>query len=183
MLQPQYSRIYFGHKESEHVQDIIQQVRAANGAGMYYVSLFSALALPDICAALESPNGEASKAKFIAWFDAHVAPRYNGFLDGESCYYFRCSMLHQGSTHHPRGRYSRIIFLEPGNSGMVFHNNIMNDALNIDVRIFCEDICAAVECWWPTASTQPAFQANIARFVTRHPNGLAPYIVGVPVIG
>ena len=165
------------------MKDIIQQVRVANRAGLYYVALFSALTLPDICAAVESDNGEASKAKFIDWFDNHVAPRYNGFLDGEACYYFRCSMLHQGSTQHPRGRYSRIIFLEPGNNVMVFHNNIMNGALNIDVRIFCEDICAAVERWWLAASTQPAFQANLSRFVTRHPGGLAPYIVGVPVIG
>ena len=165
------------------MQDIIQQVRDANRSGFYYVALFSALALPDICAALESADGEASKGKFIAWFNTHVAPRYNGFLDGEACYYFRCSMLHQGSTQHPRGRYSRIIFVEPGNSGMVLHNNIMNDALNIDVCIFCEDICQAVERWWPGASTQDQFQANLSRFVRRHPGGLAPYIVGLPVIG
>jgi hypothetical protein len=164
------------------MQDIIQQVRTVNKAGVYYVALFSALALPDICAALESANGEASKAKFIAWFDTHVAPKYNGVLDGESCYYFRCSMLHQGSTQHPRGRYSRIIFLEPG-SGMVFHRNIMNDALNIDVKIFCEDICSSAELWWNTASEKPELQANISRSVQRHPTGLAPYIVGMPVIG
>src|SRR5699024_6261516 len=47
----------------------------------------------------------------------------------------------KGSTQHPRGRHSRIIFVEPGQSGIVLHNNIMNDALNIDVHIFCEDIC------------------------------------------
>ena len=90
------------------MQDVIQQIRNANRGGLYYVALFSALALPDICAALESNDGQASKDKFIAWFDAHVTPRYNGFLDGETCYNFRCSMLHQGSTQHPRGRYSRI---------------------------------------------------------------------------
>lgn len=165
------------------MQDIIQQIRAANRAGLYYVALFSALAIPDICAALESVDGQASKDKFIAWFNANIAPRYNGFLDGEACYYFRCSMLHQGSTQHPRGRYSRIIFVEPGSSGMLLHNNIMNDALNIDVRIFCEDVCAATEHWWPAASAQPEFQTNLARFVKRHPGGLAPYIVGLPVIG
>lgn len=165
------------------MEDILQQVRAASKVGAYYVSLLSALTLPDICAALESEDGKASRAKFITWFDAQVAPSYNGFLDGESCYYFRCSMLHQGSTQHPKSKYSRIIFLEPGNRRMTLHNNIMNDALNIDVNIFCEDICAAVEHWWPAASTQPAFQANVTRFVTRHPNGLAPYIVGIPVIG
>ena len=164
------------------MQDIIQQIRAANQVGLYYAALFSALAVPDICAALESADGKASKDKFVAWFNAYVAPRYNGFLDGESCYYFRCSMLHQGSTQHPSGRYSRILFVEPGNSGMVLHNNILNDALNIDVRIFCEDICAATESWWPTASTKPAVQTNLARFVRRYPGGLAPYIVGLPVI-
>jgi len=165
------------------MQDVIQQVRAANGAGLYYVALVSALALPDICAALESADGQASKDKFEAWFNMYVAPRYNGFLDGETCYYFRCSMLHQGSTQHPRGRYSRIIFVEPGRSDIVLHKNIMNDALNIDVRIFCEDLCGAAERWWQGAATQPTVQANLPRFVTRYPNGLAPYICGLPVIG
>jgi hypothetical protein len=165
------------------MKDIIEQVRLANRAGIYYVALFSALALPDICAALESTDGQASKSKFIAWFDTHVAPRYNGFLDGETCYYFRCSMLHQGSTQHPRGRYSRIIFVEPGNSGMILHNNIINDALNIDVRIFCEDICEASEKWWNSVSASQQVQANFSRFVRRYPTGLAPYIGGIPVIG
>lgn len=164
------------------MDDIIEQVREANKAGIYYVALLSALALPDICGALESDDGQASKKKFISWFDDHVAPLYNGFLDGETCYYFRCSMLHQGSTQHPRGRYSRIIFVEPGNTGMVMHNNIMNDALNIDVRIFCEDICDASVRWWNSVSENPNVQANLSRFVRRYPTGLAPYIVGVPVI-
>jgi len=164
------------------MQEIIDQIRAANNANLYYVALLSSLTLPDICAALESDNGEASKAKFIAWFDTHIAPRYNGFLDGKSCYFFRCSMMHQGSTQHPRSRYSRVIFLEPGTSGMTFHNNILNDALNIDVRIFCEDVCLTVERWWPNASMQPLFQVNLSRFVRRYPSGLPPYIVGIPVI-
>jgi len=165
------------------MQDVIEQIRASNAASLYYVSLISALALPDICAALESDNGQASKEKYVSWINTHVAPRYNGFLDGETCYYFRCSMLHQGSTQHPRGPYSRIIFVEPDQSGVVLHNNIMNDALNIDIRIFCEDLCRAAENWWRDNAAQPNVQTNLQRFVTRHPNGLAPYIRGVSVIG
>ena len=165
------------------MQDLLQQIRAANAAGLYYVALFSALALPDICASLESQDGLATGPRYIAWFDQHVAPRYGGNLDGTTCYRFRCSMLHQGRTQHPQGRYSRIIFVEPGVGGNVFHNNVLNDALNIDVRIFCEDSCAAAEAWLPGAQRLPHFQANLANFVTRYPNGLAPYIVGPPVIG
>jgi len=165
------------------MQDLIQQIRAANTGRLYYVALFSALALPDICGALEAADGVATGQRYIDWFNRHVAPRYGGSLDGETCYQFRCSMLHQGTTQHPRGRYSRVIFLEPGATGNIMHNNVINDALNIDVRIFCEDLCGAVESWLRAAQRQPHFQANFSRFVRRYPNGLPPYIVGVPVIG
>lgn len=165
------------------MQDIFQQIRDSNKAGFYYVALISALAIPDICAGLESTNGETSKNKYISWFNTHIAPKYNNFLDGETCYYFRCSMLHQGSTKHSKSRYTRIIFIEPNNHDLVLHNNIINDALNIDVRIFCEDICLAAERWWQAASSQPICKINFSHFVTRYPKGLPPYIVGIPVIG
>lgn len=164
------------------MQHLIEQIRGANRGGLYYVALFSALALPDICGALESDDGRATQQKYTTWFDTQVAPHYNGFLDGQTCYHFRCSMLHQGSTQHPGGRYSRVLFLEPGRPGLIMHNNILGDALNIDVHIFCEDMCTAVERWLPVASAHPAFQANISRFVRRYPEGLAPYVVGTPVI-
>lgn len=162
--------------------DLIKQIRSASEARLYYVALFSALTLPDICGALESNDGQASKRKFIDWFDAHITPRYNSFIDGETCYYYRCSMLHQGSAQLSRGRYSRIIFVEPRQPGIVLHNNVINDALNIDVHIFCMDICEAAERWWQSAAEQANVAANLSRFIKRHPNGLPPYIVGLPVI-
>lgn len=164
------------------MRDLIHQVRAANESALYYVALISSLALPDICAALETNDGHASGANYMAWFDKHVAPRYNGNLNGRSCYYFRCSMLHQGSTRNPRSPYIRIVFAEPGASNLILHNNILNDALNIDVRIFCEDFCQAAELWWQEAETSQIVIKNLERFVTRYPHGLAPYIVGIPII-
>ncbi len=164
------------------MNDILNQIRTANASGLYYVALFSALAVPDICGALEAPDGLSTGARYAAWFDQYVAPTYHGTLDGQTCYQFRCSMLHQGSTQHPKSQYHRIIFLEP-TGGMILHNNVMNDVLNIDVRVFCEDIVAAAESWLPAAQKSPYYQTNLMKFVTRHPNGLAPYIVGVPVIG
>jgi len=62
------------------------------------------------------------------------------------------------------------------------HNCILNDALDIDVRIFCEDLVAAVEAWLPQAKSLPHFARNLSEFATRYPNGLRPYIVGVPVV-
>ena len=165
------------------MQDLLDQIRKASDARLYYVSLMSALALPDICGALEATDGLANGARYEAWFDKHVGPKYSGFLTGADCYLFRCSFLHQGRTQHPRGTYSRILFLEPGTSGYVMHRNILNDALNIDVRIFCDDLVSAVEAWLPEAKKLPHFADNLSQFVTRHPNGLPPYVGGISVIG
>ncbi len=163
--------------------DLLQQTRSAASCQLYYLALNSALALPDICGALEAPDGRASGPRYAAWFDKHVAPLYDGTLDGDTCYRFRCSMLHQGRTQHPKAKYARLVFIEPGATHDVLHNNVLNDALNIDVRIFCEDVVHAVEVWLPSALAQPQVAANIDGFVRRYPEGLPPYVVGVPVIG
>src|ERR1041385_2560782 len=111
------------------MEDFLAQIRAANSANLYYMALFCTLTLPDICGSLEAPNGQAKHPLYTQWFDKYVAPKYYGFLDGETCYRFRCSMLHQGTSrpHSQNGKYSRIIFLEPNSKGFVKHNNVMNE--------------------------------------------------------
>jgi hypothetical protein len=169
------------------LDDLLRQIEAAVAGNAYYLALYAALTLPDICGAMESSDGIATKARYIAWFDARVADRYRvcgrPSLTGDTCYYYRCSLLHQGRSQHPALGYSRILFLEPGASNSVFHNNILNDALNIDVRTFCRDIIAGVRTWQPTASATPEYKTNYPLFMQRYPNGIAPYIVGTPVIG
>jgi len=44
------------------MEDLIRQIRAASAAGLYYLALFAALAIPDICSALETENGKATPA-------------------------------------------------------------------------------------------------------------------------
>jgi len=41
------------------MEDLIRQLRAAS-ASLYYLALFAALAIPDICSALETENGKAT---------------------------------------------------------------------------------------------------------------------------
>ena len=165
------------------MQDLLDQIRTANQANLFYVALMSALAIPDVCGALESPDGQARRERYAEWFDRHVASSYRGTLTGLDCYYFRCSMLHQGRTHHPASSFARIFFIEPTATGNVFHNNVINDALNIDVRIFVNDLVIAAERWLAAASGTPEFRANSPLFVSRYANGLPPYIIGVPIIG
>ena len=90
-------------------------------------------------------------------------------------------MLHQGRLEPHRGTYKRILFIEP-HGNMTLHNNVMNDALNIDVTRFALDIVEGAEQWLITAEQTPQYQANFPHYMQRYPNGLPPYIGGIPVI-
>ena len=165
------------------MRHLLEQIKKGLDNNLYYLSLFAALSLPDICGAINSENGKASKDKYIQWFNKYVARKYQGFLDGEDCYYFRCSLLHQGSSQHPRSNYSRVLFVEPTATTIVSHCNILNNALNIDVRIFCNDIVEGVEEWLKEVEKTDRYKRNYSKFMRRYPDGLKPYIIGVPVIG
>jgi hypothetical protein len=163
------------------MRDYFMQTHAAAHAGLQLVGLGAALAIPDMCAAMESADGRTEGARYKQWFDHHVAPRYAGFLTGEDCYMLRCSMLHQGTTQHPKGNFARFLFTEAG-GGVVMHNNVMNDALNLDVVRFVDDIVGAAVAWIATAEQTQVYKDNFPRFIQRYPQGLPPFIVGAPVI-
>jgi len=163
------------------MEELLNQIERAVKAKLYFLALMGVLIIPDICGAIESTDGEASRDKYIKWFDKNLEPEYGECFTGADCYYFRCSLLHQGSTRHSNSRYSRILFIEPGPRPL-YHANIMNDAFNIDVEIFCHDIIRKARQWLVTAKQMPNFQQNIDKFMQRYPNGLPPYITGFPVI-
>ena len=168
------------------MKDLLEQIQTASRAGQYYVALMSALAVPEICGALESPGGEADGKKYAAWFDTHVSPRYavrgTTMLHGWDVYRFRCRMLHQPTHNIPTTGLSRIVFIEPGMSGVVPHNHKVFDMLNIDVRIFIEDVAEGALLWLERAQHTPLFAGNVERFARRYPDGLPPYIAGSAII-
>ncbi len=164
------------------MQELLEQIKKGLDEDLYYLSLFSVLALPDLCGAMDSNDGRASEKKFIKWFDEYVAPKYSGFVSGNDCYYFRCSLLHQGSSQHPKNTYDRVIFIEPSKTTNTFHNNVINNALNIDLKIFCNDIVEGVEKWLKKNEDADLYQQNYDKFMRRYPHGLSPYIVGISVI-
>lgn len=184
------------------MRTLIDQIERSLGSGLYYVSLCMALAIPDIAGALSSDDGEASGAKYAAWFEKWVRPRFfetvlaslppehrqyvkgiENPLTGDACYRFRCSLLHQGSSQHPKSPFTRIIFIEPGATTNVVHYGTMDDALCIDLNLFCCEMISGARLWLKQAEQEPCYIRNYQRFARRHANGLAPYIAGVPVIG
>jgi hypothetical protein len=58
------------------MRDFLDQIEASLDANLYYVALFVSLAVPDICGTIDSDNGQATKGKYIQWFDKYITPRY-----------------------------------------------------------------------------------------------------------
>lgn len=115
---------------------ILKEIERALDAKLYYLALQASLTLPDICGALQSDDGVAKNYKYIAWYDTYAKEPGDLSISGKDCYHFRCSYVHQALTTHEKSSYSRIIFLAPTCQGITFHNNVIDGALNIDVKRF-----------------------------------------------
>jgi hypothetical protein len=158
---------------------ILQEIEKALNAKLYYLAVAMALTLPDICAALASPDGESSGPKYKDWYNANLAKQYSNITDVD-CWKLRCGVLHQGRCGHPQMQYDRIIFTMPGHG--IVHNNIMSKALNLDASVFCKDVIATVRAWLKINQNDSVIRANVQNLVKFRQNGLPPYIVGMPVI-
>lgn len=164
---------------SLNMQDIIAAVKKSLEEGNYYSALFLIITLPSICGALESDNGEDSPTKYIGWYDRYIDDLA---LKGNDCYALRCSLLHQGRSTHRSSSFSRVVFTFPIPSRNVFHNNQMNGVLNLDIPLFCERLLKATEKWQDEVENTANYKKNISNSIRIYPNGLAPFIVGVPLI-
>lgn len=205
------------------MRTLIDQLEASLGSKLYFLSLFAALALPDIAGALGSKDGDATPQKYADWYDEWAAKGLNavvqqervdwrqkrddmmrarGFpvsaanlseaeptlespVSGEMCYAFRNKMLHQGrAIQHSKSPKPRIIFVEPGaTTNRVFFGKFDDKALLIDVDIFCRQMIAGARLWLTTAEATENYKRNYSLFARRHPQGIEPFMVGVPVIG
>jgi hypothetical protein len=160
---------------------ITREIERALDNNLFYLAIIASLTLPDICSALESEDGIATKKKYIAWCDSWFLPKYPTLTSIE-LYSLRCGIIHQGKATHTQINYSRILFTLPVPQHTVLHNNIMNDALNLDASIFCHDMIQCVVNWYIQEKTSPYVLANLPNMVRYYSNGLAPYVVGFPII-
>lgn len=163
------------------MEEFTDQIEKALVQNNFLIALFSCLALPDICGAISS-DGRSGSQKYKQWFDTYVAKKYNHFFNGSQCYALRCSLIHQGLTNHNKLGYKKVIFLDPSMSENIFlHNNIINDAFNIDIRQFCQDILDGVSEWSKDHQSDSSFRANYDKFLSRRGRDNSSYIDGMEV--
>jgi hypothetical protein len=162
-----------------NMERYFSEIRAAVDGRLWTLAVMGVLAIPDICGALGSPDGRATGARFRNWVTSNLGERYPE-LDADEIYQMRCSMLHQGIT--ATRSYTRTIFVVPDGRGNVMHNNIVDDAYQLDLVTFASDVINAAETWLATHSNDDAVRANLERTVRYYPTGLPPYIGGMGLV-
>ncbi len=147
-------------------------------ADLPLLSLMGAFILIDSIAAIDTERGRASKDIFMKWFKKYL-PEYLIHNISQSDYYtFRCALLHQLSGSREDSSVNTIL-LVPKNLRFKGHQSLINKAFLLDLPIFVKDIInAAREC----IKSSKYYDKHKHKIITLHPNGLDPYISGIPVI-
>lgn len=186
-LQQATGAIWHGGHE---MRTVVDQTAKALEHRLYYVALIAALTIPDMAAALESSDGRTDGTRYISWYEKWVRPRLlesrdrENPLTGKMCYGFRCGMLHQGRSAHDYHPYERIVFIEPGHQHFSLHYcTVGGKILVIQLDAFVREVLDGCLLWLKDVGCTEPFKTNYDNFARRHPDGLAPYIVGPSVVG
>jgi hypothetical protein len=128
----------------------VEAVHASVASKNWYGSLALAITLPDVCGRLEFP-AVGSGQRYKDWWDKYVLPKYNTMLYGTDVYALRCSYLHEGTDDTLNQRASaaltKFVFIIPPPGGGRIHCNKSDFTLQLQVDIFCSDICDGVTQW------------------------------------
>ena len=157
-------------------------------AKFFHPALVIALTLPDICCALESGTGKSSGPAYKAWCSAFLKDRYPE-LTGDDIWNLRCGVVHEGKFGHKKMQFHRIIWSIGSAQGFTLHRNRMTNigglsenVLQLDAEIFCNDLISGSHDWYDTLVDNEMVNARSGSLIRLHPDGYAPYVVGVPII-
>lgn len=162
------------------MEEFIRQIRLASGAGLYYLALWGALTLPDICGALGSENGRATGPKYKAWIEEFIPALKDGAAD---IYGLRCSMLHQGRAA-PHGGDTPVAFMAPGapQIHLLTTETTDGDRINwLSIEMFVGEVTEAAERWYVEFGDTQRVRRNFEKFARLRPEGLDRHVEG-PVI-
>lgn len=163
------------------MERFVEAIRNAIKQKNWYAALFMALTLPDICGRLENPKN-GSEARYVAWWKKYLEKKYtnppNRFrqvaqvnLSGGDVYALRCALLHEGQddilNQRARVALSKFHFITPPANGVI-HGNYTNNAMQLQVDIFCNDICEGVLRWLEDTKGNETVKAGLDAIITIH---------------
>lgn len=164
---------------------LIEEVQAALKGHLYSVSLMSALALVDICGALESNNGRGSRESFKRWYRTNLPAEVTA-LDEEDAWALRNGMLHQ--AHTASKNYDFIGVLLPDLSGRFVTDSIVRPdpdgpgVLLINHEEYVTAVLVAVGRWWTFNKRRDLIAKNAEALARVRTRGRPP-IGDLPILG
>jgi hypothetical protein len=147
-------------------------IEAALESRNFYAALAVALAAPDICGWVATPNA-GSRARYVAWFERFMQSHYvrpssrvvpeHTFLTGNDCYALRCAFLHKGRDDITDQRAQQALesfqfVVAP--AGWTIHMNQANSMLQLQVDIFCRQIADGIREFVDSISEDAAATAR-----------------------
>lgn len=143
----------------------------------WYAAIFIALTMPDVCGKLEQPEKE-SKERYIEWYNRYLlkintmvlSNEEHVFLTGRDCYALRCSILHEGSEDISRQR-AREVLSKIYITTLGSHRIKTDDVLSLNVSVFCEEMCQAVESWYDDVKDNKIIVERISNILEIKENG------------
>jgi hypothetical protein len=171
---------------------ILNEIDRLYGFGFFFAAISISLSLPDICSSLEISMDDTqgrfkTERRYIPWCETYLQHRFSTF-NAVDCWALRGGVLHNGKLHgHPKAKYTRVIFLPPQSSfgheiSMANNGGSDDSALILDTKAFCHAMTAAVQEWYSAKKGELVVQENLLGLVRTRQQGLAPHIVGLPVI-
>lgn len=167
--------------EGSPLYPLLNEINKAAASGLPFLAVAMTVALPDICASLESEDGRTKSERYKAWCDSNLPKEQFSFVTSDDLWSMRCGVLHNGRFGDLKNSVARVIFALP-NSGASFVNCQMNDAYVYSVVDFCKNVTNAVYHWFEANRGNATVEANIPRLMQYRAGGLAPYILGPTVL-
>lgn len=159
---------------------ILDEIDRALDSRFFYLAVATTLTLPDLCVSLISANGRSTGPLYEAWCDANLGPEFE-WVTGKDLYSFRCGVSHNGRFGDLKHNVERVVFSLPGR-GLPLTNCQVNDAYVYSADEFCRNFMTAVRRWYDAHKDDENLKANLDRMVQYRPHGMAPYIVGAPLL-
>jgi len=162
--------------------DLVNELKQCFSNKLYRIALNTALTIPDVCSALQSPSGKTKDNKYIAWFNKYVSPKYGLPVSGESIYKLRCASLHQGKLNHDYPDFEKILFQLPSPDNNIIVCGRLDGALLLNLKIFIDNIIIGYEQWEIDNNNNEYLPINLDKMIKLRQDGLMPYIGGWPIL-
>ena len=151
---------------------ILDAIDSASRQGQCFPAVVTALTVPDIAGAVDSP-GDSSEPRYVKWINDWFSPRFPSYaehhIDGVALYALRCKLLHQGLTDPSQApaakksvaaSHKRLIAFNIG-PGISMHLCTSSDSMGDSWTIlraedFCADITSAARHWIAARQADPA---------------------------